>query len=100
MNTKEFVNEFISTLKKRDIMIFKNDSDCEWDWDNFKNFKLVELLWVTSVEKWILVRLSDKMSRISTLIDKEAKVEDEKIIDTLVDLANYAIILKVYLSQK
>jgi hypothetical protein len=40
------------------------------------------------------------MSRISTLIDKEAKVEDEKIIDTLVDLANYAIILKVYLSQK
>ena len=62
--------------------------------------KLVESLWITSVEKWILVRMADKMSRISTLIDQEAQVKDEAIEDTLQDLANYSIILKLYLSTK
>ena len=39
-----------------------------------------------------VVRMSDKMERIKTLAKgEEAKVQDEKIRDTLMDLANYAI---------
>lgn len=38
-----------------------------------------------------VVRMEDKMNRISSLIQKEAKVNDESIEDTLLDLANYAI---------
>ena len=39
-----------------------------------------------------VVRMSDKMERVKTLSKGEkAKVTDEKIRDTLVDLANYAI---------
>ena len=39
-----------------------------------------------------VVRMSDKMERIKTLCKGEkAEVTDEKIRDTLVDLANYAI---------
>ena len=38
----------------------------------------------------ILIRIFDKYSRLKTLIDKEAKV-DESIDDTLMDLANYCI---------
>ena len=39
-----------------------------------------------------VVRMSDKMERIKALSKGEkAKVTDEKIRDTLVDLANYAI---------
>lgn len=39
-----------------------------------------------------VVRMSDKMERIKTLSKGEkAKVQDEKIRDTLMDLANYAI---------
>ena len=72
----------------------------EADWDAYKNFNMVETLWITSVEKWILVRITDKIARISNLIDKEAAVHDEKITDTLIDLANYALILKIYLSNK
>jgi hypothetical protein len=41
--------------------------------------------------------MADKMSRISTLIDQDAKVKDESIMDTLQDLANYSVILKIYL---
>lgn len=38
-----------------------------------------------------LIRLEDKIMRFEQLIDNKAEVEDEKLIDTLRDLANYAI---------
>lgn len=38
-----------------------------------------------------VVRLVDKMNRIKSLIKKEAQVKDESIKDTLLDMANYAI---------
>ena len=41
----------------------------------------------------------NKMSRIATLIDTEASVKDEAITDTLHDLANYSVILKIYLEN-
>jgi len=44
--------------------------------------------------------MMDKVSRISTLLEKEAKVKDEAIEDTLEDLINYTAILKSYLKQK
>ncbi len=40
----------------------------------------------------ILIRLSDKLNRLKTLYSgKEQMVQDESIIDTLLDLANYCI---------
>lgn len=41
----------------------------------------------------IIVRLMDKMERIKTLTKngEQAQVEDEKIEDTLMDMANYCI---------
>ena len=46
-----------------------------------------------------LTRMSDKFNRIETLILKrqEQKVEDEKLEDTLVDLANYAMMTILWL---
>ena len=46
-----------------------------------------------------LTRMSDKFNRIETLILKrqEQKVEDEKLEDTLVDLANYAMMTVLWL---
>lgn len=48
-----------------------------------------------SFEEWGLtmtaIRLGDKYNRICKLIKVEAKVNDESIRDTLIDLANYAI---------
>lgn len=68
--------------------------------DPFKNFRLCEQLGICSVEKGILVRMSDKIGRICNLLDKDVKVEDEKIEDTLMDLAAYAIILIDYKDKK
>lgn len=39
-----------------------------------------------------LTRMDDKMNRVTSLYNsKEQLVDDEKITDTLIDLANYAI---------
>ena len=39
-----------------------------------------------------LVRIWDKVNRLTSLYFKKGKVEDESIKDTLYDLANYAIL--------
>ena len=55
-------------------------------------------------EKWGLpmaaIRLSDKLQRFETLIRKESEVKDESIRDTLIDLANYAIMTVIELDRK
>jgi len=67
--------------------------------DPFANFRNSTIAGV-SVERGILVRLMDKMSRISTLIDKDAMVIDEAVNDTIDDAINYLAILKSYRNQK
>ena len=63
--------------------------------DPYANFRNSTIAGV-SVERGILVRLMDKMSRISTLLDKEAMVIDEAVDDTIDDAINYLAILKSY----
>lgn len=47
-----------------------------------------------------VVRLGDKMNRIKSLIKKEAQVKDESIKDTLLDMANYAIMTVMWMDKK
>ena len=47
-----------------------------------------------------VVRLGDKMNRIESLAIKKAEVKDEPIKDTLLDLANYAIMTVMWLNQQ
>lgn len=44
-----------------------------------------------------LVRLEDKLNRARTLSKQDAVVQDEKIEDTLMDMANYAILAVIEL---
>lgn len=46
-----------------------------------------------------IIRLSDKMNRIESLSQTKAKVESESIEDTLLDLANYAIMTVIWLRK-
>lgn len=48
-----------------------------------------------------LTRISDKFNRLETLILKnDAKVKDEKLEDTLLDLASYCVMTNKWLSNK
>lgn len=44
-----------------------------------------------------VVRLSDKFNRLVTLTKSEARVANEKLEDTLIDLANYSIMTVMWL---
>ncbi|MDB6352707.1 DUF1599 domain-containing protein [Trichococcus sp. K1Tr] len=46
------------------------------------------------------IRLDDKLHRFKQLIKQEAEVKDESITDTLMDLANYAIMTIIELENK
>lgn len=46
------------------------------------------------------IRLGDKLSRFSTLIKNDAQVKDESIRDTLIDLANYAVLTIMWMDDK
>ena len=46
-----------------------------------------------------LIRLSDKLNRLKALVDSKAEVDESKK-DTLIDLANYAIMQLMWLEGK
>lgn len=47
-----------------------------------------------------IVRMGDKMNRLESLAVKRAEVKDESIKDTLLDLANYAIMTVMWLDEE
>lgn len=47
------------------------------------------------------IRLQDKLSRFSSIIKKDTiEVEDEKLRDTLIDLATYSIMTVAWMDNK
>lgn len=102
MNQQQYLERFSEqTTKMFEITKAKND-DYSWvgNTDPFKNFKLCEKLWCCKTEQWFVVRMSDKLQRITNLLTQENSVQDEKIEDTLLDLANYSILFLWYLESK
>ena len=68
--------------------------------DPYRNFRMSESVGV-SVEKGILVRMCDKLSRIGNLIENsDPSVKGESIDDTLIDIMNYSNILMCYIQEK
>jgi len=66
--------------------------------DAFANFQLVETLTQGKItaEMGIVVRMSDKLQRISNLLlAGKAEVKDERVSDTCKDLMIYAAILHI-----
>jgi hypothetical protein len=67
----------------------------------FANFSRVEDMGITSTEQGFLVRMTDKMSRLSTFTKAgKLEVSDESVEDTLLDLINYSVLFAAYLHQK
>lgn len=80
----------------------KKNADYAGEHDPFKNFRLCEALGICSVEVGMLVRITDKLARVSNLLTsgKDPKVTDESVMDTLQDGCNYMAILALYLEYK
>ena len=67
----------------------------------FANFSRVEDMGITSTEQGFLVRMTDKLSRLSTFTRAgKLEVADESVEDTLLDLINYAVLFAAYQLHK
>lgn len=85
-----------------DEELFKNITDTMFNLYKAKNSDYGNSVHRTYEEFGLtsfLVRLSDKLNRAITLSKKEALVQDEKIQDTLLDLANYSILALIELEK-
>jgi hypothetical protein len=69
--------------------------------DAFANFSRVELMGIGTTEQGFLTRMLDKFCRVTTFVKKGVlQVKDESVTDSLVDLANYCILMAGYIQSK
>ncbi len=69
--------------------------------DPFANFSRVEQVGICTTEQGFLTRMFDKFSRITSFVQKGVlMVKDESVDDTLIDLANYCILMAGFIKSK
>lgn len=91
----EKTTEMIETMKKKNADYSGHDGEYA-----FNNFRNVEDLGIATTEQGFLTRMTDKLSRLSSLRECEAKVKEESVIDTCLDLANYSLLYAAYRQSK
>lgn len=69
--------------------------------DPFKNFRMIEEMGVCTTEAGVITRLTDKLMRMGGFVKNGVlQVQDEKIEDTAIDMAVYAIIFALIVKSK
>lgn len=104
MNREQLLNLHRETCGRAyDLMCRKN---ADYSGGNngtnpFLNFTRCESMGITTTERGFLVRLTDKMSRLSTFCDTGTfQVADEKLEDTIEDIINYSVLFLAYVKSK
>lgn len=90
---KDVLDEMYSTVKAK-------NNDYATGEDPFQNFRRSAIVAGIAPERGFLVRMADKMARVENLLDKPPAVVGESVHDTLLDLANYAILLSLFIEGK
>lgn len=99
---KAYFQEFANICAEMVELTKRKNSDYAESADAFANFKTIEQITGGRItcEAGIVVRITDKLKRIGSLLSRPAKVLDEKITDTVLDMAVYSVILLIYLRRK
>ncbi len=67
----------------------------------FANFTRCEAMGICDTEQGFMVRITDKMSRLSSFLDSgKMHVQDESFKDTVIDVINYMVLLAAYTKEK
>ncbi len=102
--TRDELIKFHDTLctEAKELMKLKNRDYAGNDGlQPFANFTRVESMGVCKTEQGFLVRLTDKMSRLSSFIQSgKMNVKDESFRDTCIDVINYMVLLTAYVNDK
>jgi len=86
---EQFFERFISQM--RDVMLKKGD-DYSGE-DRLSNFKLGGAIIGLSSQQQCLSLISTKVARLGKLIGKDKSPNNESIDDSILDLANYTLLL-------
>lgn len=103
MNRVELVKYFEDvTANMVKIMKAKNEDYAGTVSDDaFANFTRVEVLGIASTEQGFLTRMTDKVCRVISFVQRGVlSVKDETVEDTLIDLANYALLMAAYIKSR
>ncbi len=100
MNRAEYIEYHKAQCDRMVEITRKKNHDYSRSENPFSNFETIGAYGL-SVEQGFVTRMSDKMSRIANFtLQGKLLVEDESIADTLLDLANYSILMMGYLKSK
>jgi hypothetical protein len=92
----ELCTEALELMKKKN-----HDYAGKGGSEPFANFTRVEAMGITATEKGMLVRMTDKMSRLSSFTESgKFAVCDEKLVDTILDMINYSVLFYAYMLEK
>jgi hypothetical protein len=102
MTKKEYIQFHADSCEKMKVITAAKNADYTGVGDDpFANFSRVSAMGICSTEQGFLVRMNDKMSRLSSFIQRGILiVKDESLEDTCLDLANYAILLAAYIKSR
>lgn len=104
MNREKLLSLHLQTCERAYNLMCRKNADYSGGNNGsnpFLNFTRCESLGITSTERGFLVRLTDKMSRLSTFCDTGTfQVADEKLEDTVEDIINYSILFLAYVKSK
>lgn len=98
MTQTELLARINTTFSQCFSLIKKKNEDYATPTNALKNFQGSTLIGV-SINRAILVRLMDKITRIGNLLDLQASsVKNESLEDSIIDAINYLAILKAALN--
>tara|TARA_R100001510_G_C7627710_1_gene187238 strand:+ start:804 stop:1298 length:495 start_codon:yes stop_codon:yes gene_type:complete len=103
MNRDELLKFHASVCEDaRNLMKLKNrDYAGNGGTEPFANFTRCEAMGVCQTEAGILVRVIDKISRMSSFLESgKMHVEDESFYDAMIDVVNYMVLLGAYVQDK
>jgi len=104
MNRDELLNLHKETCSKAFELMKRKNHDYAGGQDRsmpFANFTRCEAMGFSTTEQGFGVRLTDKMSRLSTFCEGGIlKVADESLEDTILDIINYVILFHGYIQSK
>ena len=100
MNSKDFLTHHKEFCDKMIAIVGAKNHDYSGNEENaLYNFLAADRF--TTAEIGLLVRMTDKMSRVESFVKHGVYlVDDEKVEDTLLDLANYAAIMAAVVKEK
>ena len=99
MTRKELTTHFSDMVQKmEDVLVSKNDDYANID--ALSNFKTVGAITGTSTEIACLNLIATKVARLGVLLNSGKAPNNESIQDTVLDMANYCVLLSAILSEK